>query len=301
MSIRVFPVFARDLGPYEAQLRALERDIKYPIDDGRDRFYIDHGEHYGEFFAALAPNKDPEAAGFILAMDGDRVIGTFGGILRVARFGDREIPSLYLADYKLAREYRGRGVGAKIMRACMAMLQYPVIRKSRILYGAAMRGDRGDVMRSARGFNRVMHLARPTAELNVYFVPPDKLAALDLSHAPGPPSGVGLDLSPLGTDETVSTAGRKDLRLESTGQPWALVHLPIGPSRVNFGEYLKRCGERLPGESKACFAVDPRLEDHVRWLAGQGIERGARCTIYAMRLPGARGAVDYVHLATSEI
>lgn len=302
MSIRVIPVRARDLGPYEQQLRALERDIKYPIDDGRDRFSIDHGEHYGQFFAALANTSHPDESGFLLAFDGELLIGTFGGIVRTARLGDRALQSLYLADYKLRASHRGRGVGPKIMRTGLTLFQYPIVRRSKIFYGAAMRGDRGDVMRSARGFNRIMHLARPTAELAVYFVKPEKLAALDLSHAPGPPRGVGLDLSPLGDDEIVSTAGRKDLRLESTGEPWPLHHLPIGPGRVRggYGAYLKRCGEQLAGTT-CCFAVDPRLDDHVRWLAGQGIERGARCTVYAMRLPGARGAVDYVHLATSEI
>ena len=69
-----------------------------------------------------------------------------------------------------------------------------------------------------------------------------------------------------------------------------------------FGAYLRACGEALgDSQAKTCFAIDERLDARVRWLRGQGIEPGARCTVYAMRVPPAHGPVDWVHLATSEI
>lgn len=299
--MKIVNLRARDLGPHEEGLRALERDILYPIADGRDRFYIDHGEHYGEFFSSLASSNEPDYTGFLLALDGDRVVATLGGIRREARLGDRTVASLYLADYKIAASHRGRGVGRALMRHGLTLFRYGIVREAKIFYGAAMRGERGDVMRSARGFNRIMRLARPTAELSVYFVAPERLAKLDVKSAPPPPRGVGLDLSP-NPSAIVSTAGRKDLRLISTGKPWPLHHLPRSPASAFYPSYLARCGEELSGvETSCCFALDPRLDAHVAWLAAQGIERGARCTVYAMRLPGARGRVDWVHLATSEI
>jgi hypothetical protein len=200
-------------------------------------------------------------------------------------------------------------VGPTIVWNCVGLLRRPELRAPRVFYGAAMRGARGDVMRSARGLKGVMHLMRPIASLEVYFADPARLASLDLSHAPGPPVGRGLDLSPdaprLARGPGITdTSGRKDLRLVSTGEPFPLEHLPYGPAHQpdGFGGYLRASGEALAGSpARACFAVDERLADRIAWLRGQGIEPGARCTVYAMRLPPARGPLEWVHLATSEI
>ncbi|MBI2390540.1 MAG: GNAT family N-acetyltransferase [Deltaproteobacteria bacterium] len=304
MRYRVLLQESHELAPYVAQLRELERSITYPLADGAEHFFIDHGPDYHPFFSTMG-----QRAGFLLAFDGELLVGTFAGVLRRARLGDALVPSLYLADYKIRASHRGTGVAASIIWSCVALLREPELRAPRIFYGAAMRGARGDLMRSARGLKRVMRLTRPIASLEVFFADPARLAALDLAHAPGPPRGRGLDLSPDASTLArgpgiVSTAGRKDLRLVSSGSPFALEHLPLGPAQQagGFGAYLKACGEALSGSSaRACFAVDERLDDRVRWLRGQRVQPGARCTVYALRVPPARGPVDWVHLASSEI
>lgn len=312
MRYRVVLSESHELAPHVPQLRELERSITYPLADGAEHFFIDHGPDYHPFFSTMG-----RRAGFLLAYDrrtraadgGDLLVGTFAGVLRRARVGDRLVPSLYLADYKIRASHRGTGVATAIVWSCVAMLREPELRTPRVFYGAAMRGARGDVMRSARGTKRVMRLTRPIASLAVYFADPARLARLDLANAPGPPRGRGMDLSPDAGSLArgpgiVSTAGRKDLRLVSSGEPFPLEHLPLGPAEqaAGFGAYLRACGEALSGSpARACFAVDERLDDRVRWLRGQGVEAGARCTVYAMRLPPAHGALEWVHLASSEI
>ncbi|MBI3723839.1 GNAT family N-acetyltransferase, partial [bacterium] len=183
------------------------------------------------------------------------------------------------------------------------------LRSWRFAYFAAMRGARGDVTRSARRLSP-LRAFRPLAELLLYFEPGEKLARLSLDGAPAPPPHGGLDLSPAfaAGDETplVTTDGRKDFVLASSGKPWPLVHLPCGPSRwkPTLAAYLRRSGEALvarAGESVACFAIDRRLADHADWLALAGFAPGAVCTVYALSCPPWQGKPAWVHLATSEI
>jgi hypothetical protein len=292
------------IAPYAAALGDLERSIRYPIADGRDHFTIDHGPSYHPFFSSLGE------VFFLLALDGESVAGVGTGVGRTVRVGGRAARSFYVCDLKVAPEHRGRGVVERMILHGLGRLPRDRrLRGWKLLYGAAMRGDRGDVMRSARGMNP-MRLFDPAARLRLYFVPPAVLARLDASGAPPPPPGPGAELSPeaqgLGL---VSTAGRKDLRLDSTGAPWPLVHLTQGPSawRPTLGAYLATAGAELLSRGAAgpcCFAVDERLADHTAWLAGQGVAlpgMTAVCTVYTFTIPPALPRTPWVHLATSEI
>jgi len=304
VSVRLVHVAADQLAPYQDKLHRLEANIAYPIADGADHFRIDHGQHYGSFFSGLGE------AHFLLALDGDDVVGTFAAVGRFAEARGRRVATLYGADLKLAAGYRGGAVARRYVCRGFIEVFRPSTRRKwpwRIAYVAAMRGERGDVMRSARGRFNPMRLARPAARLAVYFVRPDALATLPLGSCPPPPPEGGLDLSPdarHSPDGTTSTSGSKDLRLDSTGKPWPLVHLPLGPRtwRPTWGAYLSRAGRALTGtDATACFAVDERLADHTAWLAAAGIRPGAACTVYLLRLPFAPRPEPWVHLATSEI
>ncbi len=303
MSIRLDVVGPEGLTPYYADLRRLEAEIKYPIGDGSDYFTIDHGEKYDEFFSRLG------AAMFMIAVDGRELVGVFAGIERTARANGAVVKTVYGADFKLAKRVRGGALSRRFFWKGFKMGMSPrFLRRWRVAYVAAMRGARGDVMRSVRGFH-VAKLARPGALLQVYFVEPAKLAALDVRGAPPPPPPSGIDFSPspeCRSPGVASTAGRKDLRLRSTGAPWPLQHLPLGPSSwlPSHAAYLRRAGEALVAEGlpgPACFALDERLDDHIAWLAVRGIAPGAVCTVYTFGLPGAPKPSPWVHLATSEI
>ncbi len=321
--MKLLLVDAAHLAPYAAGLRALERDITYPLADGQDRFWIDHGAHYHPFFSALGE------AHFLIALDGDAVVGTAAGILRTARFGERAVPTGYACDLKLAPSHRGRGVARDLLlHGLRHVLTTPRFRRWRYAYGAAMRSARGDVMRSARGLHPA-RLFRPDACLRLFFVPAPALRALDPSGCPPLAAArtPGLELSPtqpgLGL---VSTAGTKDLRLVSArpqgredaqsqgredaqsqgredARTWPLTHLTHGPRDwpATLGDYLARAGRALPDEAIACFGLDERLAPQLEWLAARGLVSDTVCTIYGWRLPGGPRDPAWIHLATSEI
>lgn len=302
--IRTVLVDAAGLAPYAAQLRALERDITYPLSDGAERFWIDHGPDYHPFFSQLGD------AHFLLALDGDRVVGTLSGVLRAARANGVPVETAYLCDFKIARGHRGGRVARTMALTALGLAATQRrFQRWRYAYGAAMRGATGDVMRSARGLHPG-RLFAPTATLRLFFARPEALASLDPAGCPLTPATLGLDLSPdvatahpLGL---VSTAGRKDLRLVSSGEPWPLVHLGLGPNAWagRWSDYLRRAGAAAQREQPgalACFALDERLTAHLDWATAAGLSSDTVCTVYGWRLPGGPPPTAWAHLSTSEI
>jgi hypothetical protein len=294
--VKLLHLQARQLAPYAEGLRALESSIRYPVGDGEDHFTIDHGPDYHPFFSEMGE------AHFMVGVDGDEVFASLAGVFRTACLGERHIQTAYLGDFKLAPSHRGRGLGRRMGTKCLRLLwDQPELRRWRIAYGAAMRGDRGDVTRTLRGLHPG-RLMRPLAEQAMYFEAPSRLRSLG-DGPPTPPGGLDLGGTQAPGPLFVSTEGRKNLRLESTGQHWPLMHLPRAPQHwTSLGSMLAEAAHTLPGDSVACFAVDRRLDGHIRWLHSVGIEAGATCTLYALTRPGTlpRG-LPWVHLATSEI
>ncbi|MBL8683514.1 MAG: GNAT family N-acetyltransferase [Myxococcales bacterium] len=303
MSVRLALCDSASIAEHAPSLLALERTISYPLGDGRERFVIDHGEDYHRFFSSMGDAK------FLLALEGSTVVGVLVGVLKQARFEGRSIETAYLCDYKLAESHRGAGLGARMLRdALILCAKHRELRRWRFAYGAAMRGARGDVLRSAKSALHPARLASGFAVLRLYFVEPDALFAIEPDSCPSHNESA-LELSPTaGGDELglVSTEGRKDLRLVSTGARWPLVHATAPPSAwgPSLGHYLRSCGAGLVARgdrSLVCFALDERMVAHRKWLADRAIHSDTACTVYGLSLPGGprKGAV--VHLATSEI
>ncbi len=293
------------LGPYVERLRLLEQGIHYPLADGADHFFIDHGPEYHPFFSSMGE------AYFLLALRGDALLGSVTGVARTVSHGARKRHALYICDLKLAKHARGSGLSTRLLlQGLKHLFLIPPLRRTRFLYGAAMRGARGDVMHIARGWNP-LRLGRPASRLALYFVPPARLAALDTRAAPRRPEGEGLQLGPapgrpLEGAGWCSTAGSKDLQRHSTGRPWPLVHLAAPPTAWThgWGEYLRTCGEALAargGEALACFSIDERLGDHVHWLREAGIAPDSVCTVYSLDLSFRVRTPAWVHLPSSEI
>ncbi len=299
-AVEIDIVDAAGVAPFAASLAELERSITYPIDDGQDRFFIDHGEGYHRFFSTMGPSY------FAIAHERGRVVGVLAGANRDVDWCGRRLPSFYLGDLKVAKEHRGERLVERMVLRALARIPFDArLRHWRVAYGAAMRDARGDVMKSSHRLHP-LRLLRPLARLALYFEAPEKLARLDARGCPAPPKGAGADLSATSgaAPLVVSTAGRKDLRLVSTGAPWPLSHLPRGPSAwgASWGRYLAEAGASLAAEgsrAQACFAIDDRLADHVAWLEAEGARPGAVCTLYA--LAPALPPPAWVHLSTAEI
>lgn len=298
--IRFLVVDAAGIAPFIPSLRALERTVRYPLADGADEFFIDHGAAYHPFFTGMG------AARFLLALRGDDVVGAITGVVKPVRLAGAPVPALYLCGLKVDAAMRGQGTGRSLfLRGLATILLTPELRQCRIIYGAGMRGSRGDVMNTARGWHP-LRMASAQSVSSLFFVEPQRLAALPASGAPGLPHGAGLSLGAASPPDVVSTHGTKDLRLMSSGKPWPLVHLPAPPEQWggSLAAYLVRCATGLVAtapSSLACFSLDVRLQEHHTWLARHGIAPGAHCTVYALNLIRRAPEVSWVHLPTSEI
>jgi hypothetical protein len=301
--LRISLLRPAELGPWVPQLRALEQGVTYPVGEAGDRFSIDHGASYHPFFSEMGEAR------FLVATRGDRLLGVLVGVLKPAAASGRKVRSAYLCDLKIAPEARGTGLARRMLLGALwqSARHEPGLLAWSLAYGAAMRGEKGDVMRALRAGPNPARLARPLATLRLYFAAPGAIAALSTRGAPPPPPAREvLDLSPGAASPLLSTAGRKDLRLRSTGEPWPLWHLPLGPARwgTSWADYLVRTSQEMlrapstPPDAVLCFAIDSRLSSHIDHLGAQGIEPGATCTIHGLSL---LGPPRVVHMATSEI
>ncbi len=302
MSLRFHYCEAHELAPFEPGLHALERSITYPLDGANERFFIDHGERYPRFFEALGHAR------FLVAEADGEPKGLIAGVWKDVRLEGAVHGAIYLGDLKLSRELRGGRVAAQLFAHGLAgVLKRGQLSGVRLFFGAGMSDGRDDVRRS---FKRGLHLGRlgrAFARLRLFFARPATLASLE-GDAPPPPEG-GAELSSRGAPLVLSTSGRKDLRLVSTGAPWPLVHLPRGPAewRGGLAEHLRAAGRELlaaPHGTLACFALDERLTVQLDWLAERGLAPGATATVIGLAEPFAHRKLvrsPWVHLATSEI
>lgn len=297
------------LKPFVPSLRELERAILYPIADGADTFAIDHGAEYHRFFSDMGYRSR-----FLVVEEDGKAVGSLAGAWRHLNIGDAAIPSVYLGDMKLAPHVRGEGVAAKMLwKAMVSVFQREDLRGWSLVWGAAMRGEHGDVTRSMRG----AHPGRIASTLGItrlFFVPAAELADLQVGEEAPVPQGLGLDLSPSFRDPKhppiVTTRGTKDFRLTSTNEPWPLVHVACGPRQWEEGlgkSLVAGANAALALDSSAicCFALDVRLHQQMAWLARRGLEAGATCTVYGFsmdaRLPVPINRTRWIHLATCHI
>ena len=281
------------LGPHTAALRAIEASITYPIDG--DRFTIDHGAEYGAFLASLGE------AYFLLPFEGDRLLGVIGAALRtVHRPGRSALKALYIADLKLIPEARGGRISRRLFAHGLRLLfTHPDAAGLRFVFGAGMQGTRGDVRRTFQRAH-VGRLGSGLGRLALFFVDPRQLASLQGHPPPIDPAGIDLsgDSSPL----IRPNHGCKDFRLESTGEPWRLAHLPRPP--MDLGTMLRSAADELDADELATFALDERLVPQLRWLADNGLHPGASCNLLGLGHPllGLNPLrAPWLHLSTAEI
>lgn len=305
-------VDASGLAPYAGALRALERQIVYPIADGADHFVIDHGERYAAFYEELGEAR------WMVVKRGDQVVGSLAGAWREAYEGSERVDALYLGDLKLAREARGAGlVPRMVLHGIRELFARRELRGWQLVYMAAMRGEGGgDVMRTARGKAHPARWLRPLARQALYFVPARTFLAQRWGDGPGV-SAEGLNLSPVPRGQRAelleTTWGRKDFKLRSTGRGWPLVHVTAGPDvwgERGLGEHLRRCVAEFErrgydeASCEVCFGLDERLEGVRAWLEREhGLVSGATCTVYGLRVEAlsAPRPVSWVHLSSSQI
>ena len=254
------------------KVRALESAAVYPL--GNDRFRLDHGADYFAFFRRLGSVR-----AYALEIEG-RVACVASGVLRRMRQVDgRTLHAWYLCDLKVAPEFRGRHLPARLF--------------GRVLLPNYLRCPRGFAVTMNPGDgspNRVVGILqrfpwaplREVGQLAFYVWSERELA--DIAEL--------LNVE-LGAWRLRSLSGIKDLILESTRQPWRLFHIE-GPQCIDAvgGTIVSQ-----PVGGAAHMLCVPRDGLLAKRLNAGGYQSSATATIVAHRMNSA----VWESLASSEI
>ena len=86
MKLKYHIVREEQLGPFIHDLRSIEKNIEYPLEDGTEGFYIDHGNDYSPFFT-----QQGYKTRFLIITNKDKVVGSIAGIWKRVSLKKKEI------------------------------------------------------------------------------------------------------------------------------------------------------------------------------------------------------------------
>ncbi|MBK6939736.1 MAG: hypothetical protein IPH13_05915 [Planctomycetes bacterium] len=238
------------------ELARLDAAARYPL--GADFFHIDHGADYFAFFARLAAHDAARPLRTWIARD-DRgeLVGTITAVERTLPSGRR---ALYVGDLKVATTSAGRHVGLRLSHAFAAA----TIAQGAQAYAVSM--DPAD------GENRVVSML--TREGVVAAVARLELFSLDAAGA-RPATDAMRAFDPCLA--WYSLAGVKDIVLDSTRKPLALLHAQFGPHGTIDGDSVVR--EPRDGSTHMFCAL--AHGDLARRARASGLEPSATATLLA--------------------
>ena len=75
MNLKYHIVSEEQLGPFIHDLRSIEKNIEYPLEDGTEGFYIDHGNDYSPFFT-----QQGYKTRFLIVTNKEEVVGSIAGV-----------------------------------------------------------------------------------------------------------------------------------------------------------------------------------------------------------------------------
>ena len=75
MKLQYHIIGEKDLKPFVQKLRSIEKEIEYPLEDGSENFFIDHGKQYSPFFT-----QQGFKTRFLIILYNDNVVGSIAAI-----------------------------------------------------------------------------------------------------------------------------------------------------------------------------------------------------------------------------
>ncbi len=268
MSVRVFEVSPAQRATIGPMIRGLERGISYPL--GRDRFEIDHGPDYFQFFDRLG------ASATFVAFDDDELVAAVSCVLRtVARSGGVVSEAWYGCDLKVAPAHRGRRLPLRLLMTALRT-KY---RRCRRGYGVAMCAADGNPAPVVRLASHIRVIGSTVGEeLLIYTLDADQMSR----YAPI----VEAHRGPLGY---LSLTGRKDLIMRSTGRAMPLMHVQFGPCAQR--------EEQSPRAGHSHMFCAPATDGIVRALSDAGLGPSGRANV----MHHGMNAWDWRFVLTSDL
>ena len=298
MKLQYNIVSENNLSAYISELRLIEKDITYPLEDGLDSFFIDHGEDYSPFFT-----QQGFKTRFLIILDNDKVVGGVVGVWKRIIVKQKEYNALYASDLKLKKEYRNKGVVKNLL--WYLFIRWPFKKDFKgwdFIYFCAMQ-------RLGRGVDATFtggHLGRLTKHqslLNIYILKSQELKQLDFKKLCYEPKDE-INLSPNLKNDIMWNEGKKNIVTTKEKSLLKLGHINpelfylenIDRLNIAINTILEKKGAQL------CFAVDNRNKFVINQLEKQGIDTQTKCKVFSFSpFLNPFNYSDIVSLSTGEI
>ena len=277
MNLKYHIVDEKGIAPFVPELRALEEQIEYPLDDGSGGFTIDHGDAYYSFFL-----QQGIKVRFLIITNNNTVVGSITGVWKNITFGERDYMGLYAADLKLNPDFRKKGIHRKAL--WHLFIRWPLVKDFQgwdfIYYCAMQRGGQG-VNTAFKGLH-LGKVANAVAEMNIYIVDPEKFSKLNFDNFPNQVFKQ-INLSPHRHEELLWNDGVKNIISTKDDSILPLGHLHTNLLTRMGEKSLKKALEKIVNRTNglACFAIDRRDEKRILWLQDHGIQTNTRCKIFS--------------------
>ena len=284
---------------YIRYFKTLEKKIEYPLEDGNGSFKIDHGLNYHTFFT-----QQGFKTRFAVIKKDEKIIGTVAGIWKPIRINNKDYTGFYISDLKIDSNYRKKNILRKLL--WYLLKRWPITPDYQgwdfNYYCTMLRKGKG-VDISFKSFNPAK-LPSYSATMNIYMVNPRDLLLLNLNSLPDNEKPKSINLSPLRVENVLWNNGIKDIVSTTDNSIMQLGHLHPQILTKKFSSGFNEIISEIVHKDKglACFAVDYRETEKIKWLDSKGISTKTRCNIFSFSpfAPSLKKS-DILYISTGEI
>ena len=284
---------------YIRDFKTLEKKIEYPLEDGNGSFKIDHGLNYHTFFT-----QQGFKTRFAVIKKDEKIIGTVAGIWKPIRINNKDYTGFYISDLKIDSNYRKKNILRNLL--WYLLKRWPITPDYQgwdfNYYCTMLRKGKG-VDISFKSFNPAK-LPSYSATMNIYMVNPRDLLLLNLNSLPDNEKSKSINLSPLRVENVLWNNGIKDIVSTTDNSIMQLGHLHPQILTKKFSSGFNEIISEIVHKDKglACFAVDYRETEKIKWLDSKGISTKTRCNIFSFSpfAPSLKKS-DILYISTGEI
>ena len=276
MKLQYHIVDENGIAPYISELRSIEKKIEYPLDDGNNDFFIDHGEQYSPFFT-----QQGHKTRFLIIKNGNEVIGSVAAVWKKIFTKKKFYNCLYASDLKLKLDYRSKGVVKNFL--WYLFIRWPFRKEFQgwdFLYFCAMQRKSRGVESTFQGF----HLGKLTSSkalLNIYILDPNQLEGLDFKEIAYNPKNE-INLSPHLKEDVLWNRGKKNIIFTKDNSLMNLGHLNPELFYINNIERLKKALKVVSRKKgKVCFAIDSQNQTSINGLKNYNILTDTKCKVFS--------------------
>lgn len=294
---------AQELYEFRSELLNFEKEFIYPLNE-KENFYISHGKNYSDFFERMGDSR------YLLAFLDHQIVGMISVVKKKITFLGKKYSIFYLADLKIKKEYRGKSLSHQFYWELLKLIPvHPYAWQWSFCYFVGMMGKKGDVSHSF-GQSLPAKLVKSLAYLKIYFIEPEKLAALPkITFFKDQKNQRVLNLSSFLNSKSHSMThsslfGIKDIVLESSGLVMKIAHVNL--DNLTDDEVIQRL--QMLGQMKFaqpfqqfCFALDERRKGLIDQLKKQQIIAQSRAHVFGFSLFPHLMKYDFLTLNSDEI